>query len=237
MIQCVPGSDYFRSFVFMSISLGYIIYFYNSGLPSLSINISAMIIAITALAVFWSSIQCLLFKNSKYEEICSFKHLCMPKLINTVSANIFLLVTCFWVFTFGGIKISPFAPLLTFAPFYFIIQFTNDDEKVIFIKLAEDWKKEKGVEPNIEIFWKVIRILEILGLSIIIITVSIFEYIVRIYGSIFDDITINAAKSYLSYEVIGYTIFNISMLLAVFAVLPINWCKTVSYNILGKSLF
>ena len=230
-MNIIPGTDTIRSATLSSIALAYLIYFANSDLPNNARVTTIIAIAVSACLAVWAIVHGLLLQNADLSDLVGFRYLFMPKLSSTLAGLLFLSTICFWVYSLRGVRYSPFAPILTFAPLYYVLQLSREDERQQFQILVKNWSDSQNIDiPDIAFMWKIVRSMEVSGLIFIILTTAVAEFALP---SLWDKVLLQRVEESTSYVVISYVSYYVASLCAAYAALPPQWRQSLFRQVSG----
>lgn len=243
----LPGGDIVKTLVFIAYTI--ILFFTICGpwspdlLPEIGEKITAVILIISIIFCLLSSAMALTLQRSKLEEISNRYKLLIPKWLLEMGIFLVFSVVCFWVFILGGILKSPFGAILVISPFFFIIEFVRWRDISKYKNLALKWreikKKDKGLDEitlEKEIKWyRYTNYINILIVIVIILTVSVGEYVVKAYN-----VNLLFLGSKMNYEmivkttwflVLSYIFYYISLLIVLYGKSPPDITRNITKKI------
>lgn len=174
-VGILPGTDWLRSATLFVLCLGYVCAFANycNG-DGVKMTIVALIVS--ALIAYAGQVQAFLLAREPLNEVVSLTVLFRPKLLATIGSIAFLSTLCVWFVLTGGVLRSPFSPIFTISPLYFLLQLSSVGDKQRFEQLAGDWAAAKSVsETNVAQLWRWVRVLQAIGLAISLVTITAGE--------------------------------------------------------------
>lgn len=227
----LPGSEPTRV---VTLSVLCTVYFVPLAFPcerTTAESATLLLLGIAGLLAALGFVQGVVVQACGLDKVISFYRVYIPRLTTALAALIFLAVMSYWLIATGGVLRSPFAPLLTFAPVYSLVQVASEDDRKRFEALAAAWRRSAphGLTTQADSFQKVlpvIRALELAALLVAVIAITLGEFSLRRVtggGNPSEEI-LNCT----TFVTLGYVSFYTTVMLAGLNALPLIWRRAIS---------